>query len=487
MSTGMATICVVLIVRNEERRLWQCLEAAEKICDRYVIVDTGSDDRTIDLAQAWLFTRPGDLYRREWHGFAHNRTEALGLAGGSADYLLMLDADMILHAPDPMPELTADVYHGRILGDRDYSLPMLIRGDRNWAYRGVAHSYLVSDREFKEEILPGLAVEDHSSTGRPKLLRDLEALSAEHASNPLDSRTCFYLAQTYYDLDRFQEAIVYYRARANMDGWAEETFYARYMLGVLLCEHVSFAQGAQELLKAWEMRPSRIEPLRALANVANNVADKAPYPDDKLFIRRNAYKRQPSGLTPADVSAVLVTRGNVDLAPILATLPYKDIVIWDNSKREDLKVFGRYLALHEIKNEIVYFQDDDVIFTEHQRLLDLYEPGVVVANMDDSWVQACGYHDLVMMGAGSICDRAIAGDVFHQYLDVWPYDDEFILECDFVFGTLVNGKKVDLGYTARPFSDDADRLYTQPWQWDKKALVRQKARLVRDGGSGVEL
>ena len=44
-----------------------------------------------------------------------------------------------------------------------------------------------------------------------------------------------------------------------------------------------------------------------------------------------------------NVSACLVTRGDVDLTAIIASLPYDDVVVWDNSKRRNLRTYGRYL------------------------------------------------------------------------------------------------------------------------------------------------
>lgn len=286
----MVSICAVLIVRNEEGHLWQCLESAAQICVRYVIVDTGSEDHTVDLAEAWLVNHPGEIHRRDWHGFAHNRTEALELAHGQGDYLLTLDADHTLHVDGDMPELTAEEYMVRVRGNIDWRLPLLLKGDSVWRYEGVAHSYLVSDGHGAAENLDCLSIDGGGGATIEKLQRDLELLTAEHARNPLDTRTVFYLAQTYSDLDRPLEAIHFYRLRANMAGFAEETFYARYRLGFLLCTHVSFQDGAVELLAAWKQRPERIEPLRALATAAGNVADKARIPDDLLFVHRDLYK-----------------------------------------------------------------------------------------------------------------------------------------------------------------------------------------------------
>ncbi len=177
------------------------------------------------------------------------------------------------------------------------------------------------------------------------------------------------------------------------------------------------------------------------------------------------------------VSAVIVTRGNVDLQPILDTLPYQDVVVWDNSERDDAKILGRYLALDETIHDVVYFQDDDVIFTAHDQLIDAYEPGKIIANMDAPWVDACRYDDMVLLGAGSISDRELFWPVLSRYHDAHPDDTTSLLyEPDFIVGTMLPWKRVDLGYQAREFADDPDRLYRQPWQAEAKDRVRSRAR-----------
>ncbi len=85
-----------------------------------------------------------------------------------------------------------------------------------------------------------------------------------------------------------------------------------------------------------------------------------------------------------------------------------------------------------------------------------------------------------MTGAGAVYDRDLILPAVDAYRERWPDEDELRLECDFVVGTIVPHRKVDLGYTAREFADDADRLYTQPGQTERKNRVRAQARVVRD-------
>ena len=44
-------INLVMIVKNEERSLKRCLEAVKPLVDRMIVVDTGSYDRTREIAE----------------------------------------------------------------------------------------------------------------------------------------------------------------------------------------------------------------------------------------------------------------------------------------------------------------------------------------------------------------------------------------------------------------------------------------------------
>jgi tetratricopeptide (TPR) repeat protein len=185
-------------------------------------------------------------------------------------------------------------------------------------------------------------------------------------------------------------------------------------------------------------------------------------------------------MTFDDVSAVIVTRGDVDMS-WTKDLPYGEVIVYDNSKYNDCQVYGRYYGATELATRpVVYFQDDDVRFHEHEALLDRYEPGVLVSNMYDQWIADCGYFDLALVGLGSIMDVGLWKDAFERYQTAYPHDDRFTLDCDFIFGTLARWKRIDFGHEILDIASDDTRLWKQPEQFEGKWRSIHRARSLRE-------
>jgi glycosyltransferase involved in cell wall biosynthesis len=88
-------LSLCMIVKDEEEMLPRCLAAAAPAVDEIVIVDTGSTDRTIEIAREFGAT----VIEREWTGsFADARNVSFDAATG--DWLLFLDADEVLVGED---------------------------------------------------------------------------------------------------------------------------------------------------------------------------------------------------------------------------------------------------------------------------------------------------------------------------------------------------------------------------------------------------
>lgn len=87
----MARISLCIIVKNEEAVLARCLQSFRGVVEEIVVVDTGSTDRTVDIARAFT----PHVYFFEWvDDFSAARNFAL--SKGTMEYLMWVDADDVL-------------------------------------------------------------------------------------------------------------------------------------------------------------------------------------------------------------------------------------------------------------------------------------------------------------------------------------------------------------------------------------------------------
>jgi glycosyltransferase involved in cell wall biosynthesis len=101
----MPTLSVILITRNEEANLADCLASLEGIAQQIVVVDTNSTDRTLEIAKnhGAVISQPED-----WPGFGPQKNRALDLATG--EWILSLDADERL-TPALRSEILTAIHH----------------------------------------------------------------------------------------------------------------------------------------------------------------------------------------------------------------------------------------------------------------------------------------------------------------------------------------------------------------------------------------
>jgi glycosyltransferase involved in cell wall biosynthesis len=294
-----------MIVKDEAAVIERCLSSARGLIDSWVICDTGSSDGTQPLIEKALEGVPGTLHERPWRNFGENRTEALRLASGRGDYLLLIDADMtVTFEPEGLERLTADAYMLRHTELLEYRIKRLVRSDRDWRYVGATHEYLTTDGPETVENLDAVLIHHHADSGTraEKFERDLRLLSEDLEGDPHNRRTVFYLAQTHRDLGHLDDAIRLYERRGRMGGWDQEVFYALLQVGVLRAEQGDWPGAMAGLVAAWEYRPQRLEPLYELASrlrlrgqheTAHLFAKRGlgfSQPDDILFISPWVYR-----------------------------------------------------------------------------------------------------------------------------------------------------------------------------------------------------
>jgi tetratricopeptide (TPR) repeat protein len=92
-------LSLCMIVKNEEASLPQTLSSVKDIADEMVVLDTGSTDRTVEIAREFGVR----VYHFEWcNDFSAARNEALNYVQGK--WVLVLDADEVL-TPEIVPEM----------------------------------------------------------------------------------------------------------------------------------------------------------------------------------------------------------------------------------------------------------------------------------------------------------------------------------------------------------------------------------------------
>jgi len=322
------TITLCMIVKNETHIIKECLQSMLPYIDRYDITDTGSDDGTPELIEQFMEENgvPGEVYRSDWKGFGDHagkmgsRTEALKNCDDKADYAWMIDADDFVSGEFNFPEnMDAEGYSLRI-GREDFSWwrSQIFKTGIDWRYVGVLHEFAecksnpnavvhrILDETYNVSART-LGARNVGVTTQEKYTRDAENLIEALKDEPENSRYQFYLAQSYFDSQQFENSREAYQKRTQMGGWEEEIYYSYFrvaILNALLDEPWPIIQ--QSFLDCYDYRQHRAEPLFQIARLYRQVHDKPklayvfarmaleiPYPkDDILFISDDVYRWQ---------------------------------------------------------------------------------------------------------------------------------------------------------------------------------------------------
>jgi tetratricopeptide (TPR) repeat protein len=119
-ATGL-TLSLCMIVKDEEEMLPRCLAAVAPAVDEIVIVDTGSTDRTVEIARRY----GAKVIEREWTG-SFSDARNVSFEAASSDWIIYLDADEVL-VPDDVERLHA--LTGRVWREAFYLVETSFTGE----------------------------------------------------------------------------------------------------------------------------------------------------------------------------------------------------------------------------------------------------------------------------------------------------------------------------------------------------------------------
>ena len=208
--TNSPTIGAVLIVKNEEVLLGQCLDSLKGI-DEIYIADTGSQDRTLELAK--LYTK--NVYTDfKWNdSFCDARNFIKSKA--KTDWCLSIDADEILHDFGAVREavvmaeskgsLAVDCTMVASDGGQEFAYPRLFKNDPKCFWRGNIHNHL-------SELGAGLSnvriTHGYSPAHQLDLDRSFRILKKEVDTRGDEAvRELFYLGREYFYKNDYKNSV----------------------------------------------------------------------------------------------------------------------------------------------------------------------------------------------------------------------------------------------------------------------------------------
>ena len=253
------TLSLCMIVKNEEENLGKCLSLARPHVDEIVVVDTGSTDRTIEIAREYA-----DVFDEiEWPGsFSVARNHSLSLA--NSDYILILDGDEYIEDQEAWKRIrnslgVLDIAAlilpvKNLLGDSNvvsadlFWQERILRNHADIKYHGSVHNQVMESilahaektgrhivRLEAEIVHTGYSLSEEDMVKKYKTRVDL--LKSEY-ENPRDE-----VYRAYY---AYQLGLIYYIMRQNEEAAAlfntlnydkltpENAFYTR-LLGAQTC------------------------------------------------------------------------------------------------------------------------------------------------------------------------------------------------------------------------------------------------------------
>lgn len=216
---------------------------------------------------------------------------------------------------------------------------------------------------------------------------------------------------------------------------------------------------------------------------------------------------------------MIVTRGNVDLRPILDSLPPEwEQVVWNNAgsedgraatvmrtpgrslkrgahaprasfteRRDEMSVYGRYAAVEYAHNDLIYVQDDDCVVSDPRAIVDAHlnqtHSLTVACNMPEPWASNPFYERHALVGFGAAFHRDAPKRAFRKLLSRWEPDgqrDWFHRTCDIPFTFFTPQIRVQVPHESFAYASGDDRMWRQPsHQSERQRMLDLCERVAR--------
>lgn len=228
--SDLISISLCMIVKNEEDSIDRCLKSVQDIVDEIMIVDTGSTDKTKEIALQYT----DQIFDFEWmDDFAAARNYAFRLA--TKDYIFWMDADDVLKDEDrkkfihlkgildPSVDFVTMDYHLAFdeFGNVTLSVSRnrLVKRENKFQWIGAVHEYLEVWGNILNSDVAVTHNRLHHDSDRNLRIYESRLLSDEEFS----PRDLYYFANELVDHRMYEQAICYYEKFLDTGkGWVED-------------------------------------------------------------------------------------------------------------------------------------------------------------------------------------------------------------------------------------------------------------------------
>ncbi len=212
-------LSVCMMVKNEEKLLRQCLESIKDVASEIIIVDTGSTDRTMDIAREF----GAKIYEHPWQkDFSLHRNQSISYATG--DWILQIDADeelaqesrvellkLILNAPEEINGYAVLIQDYFRDGRKNFvfNFPRVFRNGVGVRYIGIVHNQvdIPPKVEFSSVQLNHYGYDLDRKTMLRKYKRSVGLLRKMARENPEQAEAWYYLTNAYSQYHRHKKCV----------------------------------------------------------------------------------------------------------------------------------------------------------------------------------------------------------------------------------------------------------------------------------------
>ena len=451
------TLCLNMIVKNESKIIKRLFDSVLPIIDSYCICDTGSTDDTVNMIKTYFSEKniPGKVVFEPFKNFCHNRNFALKSAVGMSDYLLFMDADMILEIKQFDKNMLgkADTYH--VLQGNDsfyYQNARIVTNNGLYSYVGVTHEYMNTPPNCKFASISKnmLFIRDIGDGGAKsdKFERDIRLLTEGIKDEPSNVRYHFYLANSYFDHGDYALAIDIYKKRIELGDWNQEVWYSYYRIGLCHKYMGNMPAAIYSWLNGYDYLPDRLEALYEIIShyrieskhklcfkfyqLALDILTKNNNIDGYLFLHKDVYSFQL--LYEFTIIALYVGIKNInnEVVIVLNNCPHNHIIsnLFSNMKfYKDILTPIKTINLDSKINLNINNENIDFLSSSSCLIKNPHQPGYIMN------VRYVNYY-ITPGGSYINCDKHIITS--NKYLEL---DAELNIVTEKLFNTIFNDRR----------------------------------------------